>query len=213
MDRYRDCLHQEGILGSAGIESQDLPTPCKETDPEEPGGSVLAGGSEGRELSHWSAHPILSFCSGLTTVMPLSLDHTTCIRMLALPLWRQVTCSWTGSLNFISPGFLTSKTGVEYPACFLQGLSFCERRCWWYGKHNCMSPVPLAIVWSKGGKQTCQVMCLLSITLEFSQRVSCQGSLSSGKLWPTEFSEESSSLPQVAVCVWWGTGFLPSLGR
>lgn len=201
MDRYRDCLHQEGILGSAGIESQDLPTPCKEMDPEEPGGSVLAGGPEGRKLSHWSAHPILSFCSGLTAAMPLSLDHTTCIRMLALPLWRQVTCSWTGFLNFISPGFLTSKTGVEYPACFLQGPSFCERRCRSYGRHDCVSPVPLAIVWSKGRKQTCQVMCLLSITLAFSQRVSCQGSLSSGQLWPTEFSEESSSLPQVAVCV------------
>lgn len=163
---------------------------------------MLADGSEGRELRRWNAHPILSFCSGLTAALPLSLDHITGIGILPLLLWRQVTCSWTGSLNFISPGFLTSKTGLEYLACFLQGLSFCERRCWWYGTHDCVcvSPFPLAIVWSKGRKQTCQVMGLPSRTLAFSQRVSCQGSLSSGKLWPTEFSEESSSFPQVALC-------------
>lgn len=211
MARCRDCLHQEGILGSPGIEARDLPTPCKETDPEEPGGSVLSGGSEGRELSHWRAHPILSFCSVLTAAMPLSLDHVTCIRILALPLWRQVTCSWTGSLNFISPDFLTSKTGVEYLACFLRGPSFCEKRCWWYGRHYCVSSFPLAIVWSEGRKQTCQVMvCILEHLISHRESPAKGPSLQAncGLLSSVRKAPHILRLP----CVWWGTGFLPSPG-
>lgn len=93
----------------------------------------------------------------------LNLGHITYIRIPALPLWSQVTCSWTGSLNFISPGFLTSKTGIEHLACFIQCLSFCERRCWWYrGDMSTRLPFLCPLLEVRARKQTCQVMCLHS---------------------------------------------------
>lgn len=90
-----------------------LPTSCKETSSEVLGDLCLL---VDQRVGGWDTGVSIQFLVfALCSLQPgmLSLGHITYVKILALPLWSQVTCSWTGSPNFISPGFLTSKTGVE----------------------------------------------------------------------------------------------------
>lgn len=86
---------------------------------------MLAGEADGMGLRHWdtelSAFVLLPLQPGmLMSCLPVwsIAPYTAC-----LPVWSQATCSWTDSLNFISPGFHTSKTGVEWLPCLSARVS------------------------------------------------------------------------------------------
>jgi hypothetical protein len=104
--RCRDCLHKEELWvqlvlnhGPFHLLARRLPPRSQEDL------CLLAGRTDAMGLKHWDVHfALLSLQPGM-----LSLGH---IRVLALPVWSQATCSWIDSLNLINPGFLTSKTRV-----------------------------------------------------------------------------------------------------